>query len=56
MAKYYINQKYSTRDRFKILDEKQQEAFFAQGKFSSFGKEIKLYAVDGQEILLIREK
>lgn len=33
MAKYYINQKYSIRDRFKILDENQQEAFFAQGKF-----------------------
>ena len=45
MAKYYINQKFSLRDRFTIQDENQKDVFVAEGKFFTLGKQIKLYTM-----------
>ena len=56
MAKYYINQKFSLRDRFTIMDENQRDVFAAEGEFFSLGKRITLHTMDGQELLLIKEK
>lgn len=56
MTKYYINQKFSLRDRFTILDENQEDAFVAEGKFLSLGKRIKLFTMAGEELLFIKQK
>lgn len=56
MAKYYINQKFSLRDRFTILDENQTDVFAAEGKFFTLGKQIKLYTMAGEELLFIKQK
>ncbi len=56
MTKYYINQKFSFRDRFTILDEHQNDAFVAEGKLFTMGKQITLYTVDGEALLFIKEK
>ncbi len=56
MAKYYINQKFSLKDRFTILDEEQRDVFMAEGQFLSIGKKITLSTMAGEELLLIREK
>jgi uncharacterized protein YxjI len=56
MAKYYINQKFSLRDRFAVLDENLDDIFLAEGTFFSLGKQIRLTTLDGQELLYIKEK
>lgn len=56
MSKYYINQKFSLRDRFVIKDENMDDAFIADGKFFSIGKQITLKSMRGEELLLIKEK
>lgn len=56
MTKYYINQKFSLRDRFTILDEDHQDVFMAEGKMWSWTKEITLKTMSGEELLLIDEK
>lgn len=56
MAKYYINQKFSLRDRFTIKNEDQQDVFFAEGEFFSLGKKITIRTMDGEELLFIKEK
>lgn len=56
MSVYYINQNFSFRDRFTIKGENQQEIFYAEGELLSFGKRIRLYTMDGEELLLVKEK
>ena len=56
MSRYYINQNFSFRDRFTIKNEAQEDIFFAEGEFLSFGKKIRLYTMDGEELLFIKEK
>lgn len=56
MSKYYINQKFSLRDRFAVLDENLEDIFYAEGEFLSLGKKITLSTLDGQELLFIKEK
>lgn len=56
MAKYYINQKLSIGDYFAIKDENLEDVFIAEGNFFTFGKKIKIRTVQGEELLLIREK
>lgn len=56
MAKYYIKQKFSFRDRFTVKDEQMNDVFYAEGKFFSFGKKIRLHTMDGGEILYIEQK
>ena len=56
MSLYYINQNFSFRDRFTIKNDQQEDIFFAEGELLSFGKRIKLRAMDGEELLLIKEK
>lgn len=51
-----MNQKFSWRDRFTIKDENMQDVFYVEGEFFSFGKKLRLYAMDGEEILFIRQK
>ena len=55
MAKYYINQKFSFRDRFTVKDENMDDVFFAEGKFLSFGKKIHMHTMDGDEVLYIKQ-
>ena len=55
-AKYYINQKFSIRDRFTVKDEEMNDVFYAEGKFLTIGKKIRLHAMDGDEVLYIEEK
>lgn len=56
MSHYYINQKFSLRDKFTIKNEQQENIFFAEGKLWSFGKKITLYTMAGEELLVINEK
>lgn len=56
MSRYYINQNFSFRDRFRITNENQEDVFFAEGEFLSFGKKIRLYTMDGEELLFIKEQ
>lgn len=56
MSRYYINQKFSIRDEFTIKNEQQENVFYAEGKFWSFGKKITLYTMAGEELLLVNEK
>lgn len=56
MSKYYINQKFSFRDRFTIKDENLEDIFVAEGEFFSFLKKITLQTMTGEDLLLIREK
>lgn len=55
MAKYYINQKFSFRDRFTIKDENMDDVFFAEGHFFSFGKKIHMHTMDSDEVLYIKQ-
>ena len=56
MSRYYINQNFSFRDRFRITNENQEDVFFAEGEFLSFGKKIRLYTMDGEELLFVKEQ
>ena len=56
MSTYYINQNFSFRDRFTIKDENQQDVFYAEGELLSFGKRITLRTMDGEDLLLVKEK
>ena len=56
MSRYYINQNFSLRDRFRIRNENQEDIFFAEGEFFSFGKKIRLFTMNGEELLFIKEK
>lgn len=56
MVKYYMNQKFSFRDRFTIQNEHLEDAFYAEGDFFTLGKKIKLFTVAGEEVLFIRQK
>ena len=56
MSKYYINQKFSLKDRFTIKDENQIDVFVAEGEFFSIGKKITLRTLSGEDLLLIKEK
>ena len=56
MAKYYINQKFSFKDRFTIKDENQDDIFVAEGKFFSLGKQITISTMQGEELLFIKQK
>lgn len=56
MAKYYIDQKLAFGDYFSIKDENLEDVFIAEGNFFTFGKKIRLRTVQGEELLLIREK
>ncbi|HLR91542.1 MAG TPA: LURP-one-related family protein [Atopostipes sp.] len=56
MSKYYINQKFSLKDRFTIKDENQIDVFAAEGEFFSIGKKITLRTLSGEDLLLIKEK
>ena len=55
MAKYYINQKFSFRDRFTVKDENMDDVFFAEGQFFTFGKKIHMHTMDGDEVLYIKQ-
>lgn len=56
MSVYYINQNFSFRDRFTIKDENQRDVFFAEGELLSIGKRITLRTMDGEDLLLVKEK
>lgn len=56
MSVYYINQNFSFRDRFTIKDENQQDVFYAEGELLTIGKRITLRTMDGEDLLLIKEK
>lgn len=56
MSVYYINQNFSFRDRFTIKDENQEDVFYAEGELLSIGKRITLRTMDGEDLLLIKEK
>lgn len=56
MSKYYINQKFSFRDRFTVKNEDLEDVFYAEGEFFSFGKKIRLHTMDGDEVLYIKQK
>lgn len=56
MTKYYINQKFSLKDRFTIKDENMMDVFVAEGKFFSLGKQITISTMTGEELLFIKEK
>lgn len=56
MSVYYINQNFSFRDRFTIKDEDQADVFYAEGELLSMGKRITLRTMDGQDLLLVKEK
>lgn len=56
MATYYMNQKFSFRDRFTIKDEQMKDVFYAEGDFFTLGKRIRLYTMAGEEVLFIRQK
>lgn len=56
MSVYYINQNFSFRDRFTIKDENQQDVFYAEGELLSIGKRITLRTMDGEDLLLVKEK
>lgn len=56
MSVYYINQNFSVRDRFTIKDENQEDVFYAEGELLSFGKRITLRTMDGEDLLLVKEK
>lgn len=56
MGKYYMNQKFSFRDRFTIKNEQMEDVFFAEGELLSLGKKIRLHTMDGDEVLFIKEK
>lgn len=55
MAKYYMNQKFSFKDHFTIKDEDQNDAFIAEGKLFSIGKQIRIYTMQGEELLFIKQ-
>ena len=55
MVKYYINQKFSFRDRFTIKDENMTDVFYAEGQLLSFGKKIRMHTMDGDEVLYIKQ-
>lgn len=55
MAKYYMNQKFSFKDQFTIKDENQNDVFIAEGKFFSIGKQIRIYTMQGEELLFIKQ-
>lgn len=56
MSTYYINQKFSFRDRFAIKDQKQKDIYLAEGKLLSLGKQITLKTMNGEDLLLVKEK
>lgn len=56
MAKYYMNQKFSFRDRFTIKNEQMADVFYAEGEFFTLGKKIRLFTMAGEEVLFIRQK
>lgn len=56
MSVYYIKQNFSLRDRFTIKDENQQDIFYAEGELLSIGKRITLRTMDGEDLLLVKEK
>lgn len=56
MAKYYMNQKLSFKDQFTIKDEDQKDVFVAEGKMLSLGKQIRIYTMQGEELLYIKQK
>lgn len=56
MTKYYMNQNFSLKDRFTILDAEQQDVFTAEGKMWTLTKKIMLQTMTGKELLLIDEK
>lgn len=56
MAKYYINQKFSFRDRFTVKNEHMDDIFYAEGQLFSLGKKIRLHTMDGDEVLYIQQK
>lgn len=56
MGKYYINQKFSFRDRFMVKDENMDDVFYAEGELFSLGKKIRLYTMDDEELLYIEQK
>ncbi len=56
MSKYYINQKFSFRDRFVIKDEEMNDAFVAEGEFLTLGKRIMLRTMTGEDLLFIKQR
>lgn len=56
MTKYYMNQQFSLRDRFTILDAEQNDVFTAEGELWSWTKKIMLRTMAGEDLLLINEK
>lgn len=56
MSKYYINQKFSLRDRFTVQNENFEDMFYAEGEIFTLGKKIRLYTMAGEEMLYIQQK
>jgi uncharacterized protein YxjI len=51
-----MNQNFSLRDRFTILDAEQKETFTAEGEMWSLTKKIMLKTMSGEDLLFIDEK
>jgi|LGOV01.1.fsa_nt_gb uncharacterized protein YxjI len=50
--KYYVKQKvFSLRDKFKVLDESQNELYQVAGKFMSIQNKLELLNMDGSQVL-----
>ena len=57
MIKLYMKQKvFSWRSRFTIKDEYEQDRYFVEGEFFTFGKKLHIYDALGAEIALIQQK
>lgn len=57
MTTYYVNQKFSLKDQFSILDANQEEVFTAEAEsLVALTKKIMLRTMAGEELLLIDEK
>lgn len=53
----YMKQKvFSWTDRFNIKDELEQDRYFVEGEFLSWGKKLHIYDASGAEVAFIRQK
>lgn len=55
--KLYIKQKFfSWTDRFFIKDENQNDKYYAEGEFFSWGRKLHIYNIKGKEIAYIKRQ
>ena len=55
--KLYIKQQvFSWTDRFFIKDEYENDRFYAEGEFFSWGKKLHIYDLTGNEVAFIKQK